>query len=161
MSEKLSGVIITEIALAKKIAFWGALFFVTALIPKASTGAEECKCPQKPEIQAALNDSSVCFVGRVDKITKSPFRKGQLEVRFSILRRLKTPEELSSANIIVHTPDNPTQCGFQFAAGSDYLVYANGTPAHLKADVCGRTNYLDNALGTGEVDELMKIVTPK
>lgn len=146
------------------------IFFKTALLSSLTITAllsspahddsawAECACPPKPEPKQAFADAAVAFVGRVDHAKPSPFKKGFIEARFSILKKLKSLDELNGNTLIVLTPASADDCGYNFASGQDYLVYATGTPASLRTDSCSRTAYLDNVLE--EVEQLINLSTP-
>ncbi len=57
----------------------------------------------------------------------------------------------------VHTSRDEASCGYDFTAGKEYLIYANGSAANLEVNLCSRTTLLATAvtdlliLGTGEV----------
>lgn len=118
-----------------------------------NTSLAECACPPKPEPRAAFDASNFCFVGRAENVQESPLRKGEMEIKFSVLKRFKTPEEPLGSQVIIFTNKDAGDCGYNFVTGQDYLVYSEGTVAHLKTTSCMRTEYLDNALE--EVEKLI------
>jgi hypothetical protein len=108
--------------------------------------ASACSCDEKQDLAEALEKSSLVFVGQVKSKGINPLRKEQQEVRFTVNRKLKGFEEVPSNTVLVYTPVDFEYCGFKFQDGLDYLVFANGTPAHFQTTSCSRTDVLDKVL---------------
>ena len=126
-----------------------ALVFGT-LLPLSLIAADasaQCPCPPPaPNVRAAYDASTVVFIGRVDRVTKSALKDGKYEVKFSVLRKFKGFDEILGENIVLFTPIDAKLCGYQFLVGQDYIVYGNGNPAAYLATSCTRTGILDNLL---------------
>lgn len=120
------------------------IFAVSLLIPFQRAYA--CECESKPDLEEAVEKSSLVFVGQVKEIKDNPLRKEQREVRFIVSRKLKGFEEVSTNNVLIYTPSEFEYCGFKFQPGLDYLVFATGSPAHFQTTTCSRTDVLDKVL---------------
>jgi hypothetical protein len=112
----------------------------------SSASAEECSCPPKPDIKTALESASLVFIGQVSKVGRNAMKPKEVEVKLTAYRKFKGFEDLPTDDkpVILYTTD-PSGCGYEFHPGLDYLIYANGTPAHFIVDRCTRTEMLDNA----------------
>lgn len=125
-------------------------FVLGTLLPLAllaTNSSAQCPCPPPaPNVRAAYDGSSVVFIGRVDRITKSALKDGKYEVKFSILRKFKGFDEIVGENVVLFTPIDAKLCGYQFLVGQDYIVYGTGNPAAYLATSCTRTGILDNLL---------------
>lgn len=118
-------------------------FALFSLIPEK---AFACSCAPKPELETALEQASLVFVGRVEDQRPSPFKKGQIEVKFIVFRKFKGFEELPKSEfVLIHTAKDSATCGYNFTNGFEYLVYATGTPANFRTNLCSRTEVLENA----------------
>ena len=125
--------------------------FATALVSSgisivAPASAQACTCDPKPDIEQALEQSSVVFVGQVKSKVENPLKKEQWEVKFSVSRKLKGFEEVPGNQVLIYTPKDHEYCGYKFQDGLDYVVYATGNPAHLQTTSCMRTEILDKVL---------------
>lgn len=108
--------------------------------------AHACTCEAKPDLDQALDDAAMVFVGRVVSKSVNPLRPEEQEVKFTITRRLKNFDEITGNTILIYTPRDHEYCGYKFGEGLDYLVFAAGTPAHFKTTSCTRTEVLENSL---------------
>ena len=108
--------------------------------------AAACSCEPKPDLDQALEEASVVFVGQVKSKIQNPLKKQQWEVKFAVSRKLKGFEEVPGSIVLVYTPEDFEYCGYKFQEGLDYLVFANGNPAHFQTSTCMRTELLDKAL---------------
>ncbi len=109
-----------------------------------------CECPPEPDLETAFDQANLVFVGRVEQKQTNPLKKGVVQVKFLVSRKLKGFEEVQSPSVLVYTPDRaetakPGECGFDFAMNGEYLVYAEGTLANFRTTACTRTNLLDKA----------------
>jgi len=108
--------------------------------------ASACSCEAKPDLDQALEEASVVFVGQVKTKIQNPLKKEQWEVKFAVSRKLKGFEEVPGSIVLVYTPEDYEYCGYKFQEGLDYLVFATGNPAHFQTTSCMRTELLDKAL---------------
>ncbi len=82
-------------------------------------------------------------VTRIEHIYDQPPEKdrigpGQYLVHFDVA---KTYRGAPGEQVVVHTNDEDSACGFPFAQGHDYLVYASpGTDGSLVTSHCSRTH---------------------
>ena len=105
---------------------------------------EKCVCGEKPALAKLLEESAVAFVGRAEKLDNNPRRPGYIEVAFTVLNRFKGFDEIKTPKVLIYTPKEPT-CTYTFRIGLDYLVFASGTPANFKVDLCSGTEILENS----------------
>lgn len=123
--------------------FLGSLF-VHLLLPSS---AFACSCSEKPSLEESLKKSSLIFVGRVLDQRETAFKPNHTEVRFTVFKKFKGFEEIpkSAEYVVVYTPREESLCGYKFSNGFEYLVFATGSPAFLKVNLCSRTEVLENA----------------
>lgn len=119
--------------------------------PPASAAASNCTCPNKPPLEQSYDQAALVFVGRVQEKRTNPLKKGDVEVKFLVTRKMKGFDEVQSKTVLVYTPkENPVgkigDCAFEFAENGEYVVFANGSPAYFKTSACTRTELLENAL---------------
>lgn len=105
---------------------------------------EKCSCEERPALPKLLEQSSISFVGRVERLDNNPRRPGFVEVTFTVLNRFKGFEEVKTQKVLIYTPKEGS-CSYAFRIGLDYLVFASGTPANFKADTCSGTEILENS----------------
>ncbi len=114
------------------------------LIPLQS--AFSCDCPAQPSFDDALAKSSVVFLGRVEEIGTSGYKKGFVQIKLFAIKKFKGFEELPTNDIVVmYTPAGQEQCGYKFQNGFEYIIYATGNPAFLQTGACSRTEVLEKA----------------
>jgi hypothetical protein len=127
--------------------------FLTAVQP-ACVFACSCIAPGPPE--EALASSTAVFAGKVTEIV-APANLGGAEpmrVTFEVSQGWKGAEQKT---IVVHTSGSSASCGFEFAQGQEYLVYASESEGTLQTGLCSRTAQLAMAgddlavLGEGTV----------
>lgn len=118
------------------------LTLFTSAVPNAFA---DCKCPEKPSLNQAVEDASIVFLGRVTSIKNSVMREGKMEIEFAAFNRFKTEfEETSSGRqLLIYTPDGPQNCGVEFLLEQDYLVFGKGNPARYEVDACSRTGLVE------------------
>ena len=132
------------------------LFFVCALILYPFSVVHACSCPANDEAEAALNKSSIVFVGQVKSKKIQPLKKNEYEVKFQIKTKLKGFEEVPGNTVLIYTPIDYEYCSYKFGVGLDYLVYGEGNPAHFKTSACSRTNIIEKS--QAEIQKLQKAV---
>ncbi len=113
----------------------------------APSAALACSCSEKPSLEDSLKNSSLIFVGRVLDQRETAFKPNHTEVRFTVFKKFKGFEEIpkSAEYVVVYTPREESLCGYSFSNGFEYLVFATGSPAFLKVNLCSRTDVLENA----------------
>lgn len=135
----------------RPVAVWLVISVVSVwLVPER---AEACSCVVPPAPKVALAQSTAVFEGTVRGIDEHQPAQ-QAAVRFEVSRVWKG--ELTS-RVVVSTTDMGSMCGFAFAVGTPYLVYASGEGAALSTGLCTRTKASADAkddfqaLGAGKV----------
>lgn len=131
-----------------------------AALPAQACFACSCSPPETPDL--ALSRSAAVFRGRVTAVSEwrsngffgTPYR----QVIFQVDTVWKGP---GAAEIVVNTRMGGADCGYRFAPGQVYLVYAyqdrgqSFLPAGLSTGLCARTRAISqasadlNALGVG------------
>ncbi len=128
-----------------------------ALMP---SNAYACYCIAPATPQDGLQQASTVFTGKVLNITRTSQPYSQDQVRFEVISTWKGNV---GREVILTTTGSSTSCGYLFAVGSTYLVYADsyadrvsiaigsasvdlplGTPK-LLATICNRTNLVADA----------------
>ena len=123
-----------------------------------------CDClPQHSSVREALKKHDAVFSGRVLRVRGPEIvtRDGQhefssgIEVTFKVFTTWKSAD---TREVTIITPYST--CGYRFAVGEEYLVWAyldRSSPARLMVSLCSRTNKLANAakdlrkLGKGKI----------
>ena len=143
----------------KLISYNSTLLLLALVLWLIPNSASACSCGEKQDIRAALADSTMVFVGRVEELKENPLKPGLQEVKLAVLRKFKGFEEVQTRFVYVYTPKEAALCGFKFSGGMDYLVFASGTPAHFKTSICSRTGLLDDS--QRDVQLLMRLMKKK
>lgn len=125
----------------------GRLAPIVLLALAASTPAEACDCPHEDPARALARADAV-FEARVLSIAPSRWANQpcggfcpDTAVRMRVLRHWKGAP---AREVVVHTHLR-TDCGYEFAAGRTYLVYALRAGDILHTSICTRTAPLDRA----------------
>lgn len=111
-----------------------------------STPASACSCvPQS--IAQAKQEAAAIFEGRVTAIVAAPangpYALAENDVTLTWVRGWRGVA--SSQTVTVRTADSSATCGYNFALGESYLVYAGGTSDELLVNNCGRTRLVREA----------------
>lgn len=119
--------------------------------------AGPCKCEfGSPGTPAnGLRDMDVIFIGKVVSIEEAKDARGFLDVAFEASKYYKGQE---GASVLVRTPEDIKNCGFQFNMNKAYLVYAKYRDAILFTDACLRTRTMEKANAEGDISTLDMIV---
>lgn len=129
----------------KKIAFTLALA-VTLMLTLYPQPVSACSCAILETPAEAFESATAVFSGTVTAIegpsgcvisTADPAR-----VTFQIYEVWKGPEQ---SVIDITTALMSPSCGYEFAVGQSYLVYAYGEEDNLQVSLCSRTNTLSSA----------------
>ena len=103
-----------------------------------------CVAPGPPDVEVA--QSVAVFAGRVIQVEQpnGPLVSSADPVRVTlqVATVWKGPVE---PTVVVQTVRESASCGFPFAMGQDYLVYARGTETSLEVSLCSRTRSLTDA----------------
>jgi hypothetical protein len=100
-----------------------------------------CSCAESPSANAELQSHTAVFSGRVLSV-KEPSRllnwssADPVKVTFEVYRVWKGDV---GKKVSVQTAMSGASCGFDFVENQEYLVYAYGDMADLKAGLCSRT----------------------
>ena len=109
-------------------------------IPAVARAEEACGCPQtQGRALDELSRHKSAFAGRVKDVREDG---GSLLVTFDVHRAWKGPRD---KELSVKTAGAAGSCGYSFAAGKDYLVYADGEKGALTTDRCAANADLASA----------------
>lgn len=134
----------------------GLVFLLCLVLLTSAEDAFACSCMVPPEAEKAFQESSVVFIGRVERVLESPLKKGMKEVRFALMSSFKGTEEVQETrSVLVYTALTEEACGYNFIPGQEYLVFGTGTPASFQVSFCSRTKILD--LAREDVNTLLEI----
>lgn len=128
------------------------------VIASSHAAANACTCLPPMGPAEEMRRSDAVFLGKVMSIKRNgsdndPFRS--VEVRFDVVRSWKGEERSEQ---IVFTSSNSAACGYPFAEGKTYLVYANtGEVKSLVTGLCTRTRKLADA--REDITELDKVAS--
>lgn len=129
---------------------WRATWLVMALWTFSPVPASACSCMTQ-SIEDARASATAIFEGRVVSITPEP---GTLVVTFAVTQAWGGVEH---EQLVLRTAESSVSCGYEFAVGRTYLVYAGGEHGALTASLCSRTAPIENAaedraaLGAGTI----------
>jgi hypothetical protein len=130
--------------------------------------AQACSCSGALPPNQSLANADAVFTGKVVKLTKTGTVKDMpdyytgYDVTFELGMVIKGKGLQGKKTATIHTGMGMGDCGYDFAEGKEYLVYANGIFPNLRTDICTRTQPLE---GVGEeilelLDQLPKIAIP-
>ncbi len=119
------------------------LFIFTAFILTCSTESFACSCSLpsrtmslKQQVEVARKDAKAIFVGQVLEIDKKQDGFGML-IKFQVEKSWK---QIRSKEIFIVTGSGGGDCGFPFAIGMKYLIYAYGpNNGKFGTGICSRT----------------------
>lgn len=136
-------------------------FFVFALLAAREPGLA-CSCGGGGPICNSYWNTKAVFVGRVIKIHPQIVHlsrpEGEFDVPGGYLIDFEVTEAfrgVTSKQITIRTGTGGGDCGFQFAEGKDYVVFANRDP--LSTGTCSNTSRLDQF--KGRIEELRKVAS--
>lgn len=133
----------------------GGWMFGTSPLP-----AHACSCVGRPSPEIALQRSAAVFAGEVLSIKEkrpNPFGDGYLDFPIEVTFRVtEVWKGVGTDRLTVRT--SMSSCGFGFAEGMPYLVYANETQNGLVTGLCTRT--ADLALAADDLAALGKGTAP-
>ncbi|MEJ7849250.1 MAG: hypothetical protein WKF92_14300 [Pyrinomonadaceae bacterium] len=141
-----------------KICLISILTFVVLLFIPRIAVACSCDLPQlgkteKQLIKLERKKSQAVFVGEVTEIIAPKTASGEeawtAEVRFKVLQTWKG---VTTETVSVFTANRCCICGYKFAVGERYLVYAYSSDEDWATSFCTRTKILS------EADEDLKVL---
>jgi hypothetical protein len=120
------------------------VFLFTAGFPAR---ADACSCVSGVPVCDAFWRTPLVFSGTVIEVTPVPPKNAramsfQRRVRFSVAKVWRGD---AADTIEISTGMGGGDCGFNFVAGQQYLVYASGTPGQYSTGICSRTKLLGAA----------------
>ena len=100
----------------------------------------ECKCGKVKSTDEAFKSSDVVFLGQVATVNNSNILHPDYKVvKVAIVSPYKGVEILPATEYVtIFTKKD--DCGINFAALSDYLIFASGDPAFLTTSTCQLTD---------------------
>jgi hypothetical protein len=110
----------------------------------APRGAEACSCIGPQPACSAFWDDGAVFAGRVLGIDRATTGDRPVRVRFAVLEAFKG---VTTAEVEVVTGSGGGDCGYSFAVGASYFVYAYRSPSSrdFSTGICSRTRALSAA----------------
>ena len=119
------------------------LLIFTAFMMLCSTDTFACSCalplptmPLKQQVEVARKDAKAIFVGQVLEIDDKQYKFGTV-IKFQVEKSWK---QIRSKEIYIVTGRGGGDCGFPFAIGMKYLVYAYGpNNGKFGTGICSRT----------------------
>lgn len=130
-----------------------ALAASLALLALPPSTAAACSCMQQTPEEAAENASAI-FEGQVARIETV---EGGFTVHFNVVRTFKGP---SHEELEVHTGADSAGCGYAFAQGTSYLVYASESEGALSTSLCSHTMPIADPAADDHLKTLGLGVTP-
>jgi MYXO-CTERM domain-containing protein len=124
---------------------------LTPLLALPPSPAHACSC-RMPSFEEQRAQAGAIFEGRVDEVR--PGAEGELTVVFHVTQAWRG---VTTERVELRTASNSAACGYAFAVGSHYLVYAHAEGEALSVSLCSRTALADDAsedrqlLGSGTI----------
>jgi hypothetical protein len=97
-----------------------------------------CSCMVSPDPQTAMAESAAVFAGRVVEVVPGD----PVRYTFEVTRLWKG---VASATVQLFSAQSSASCGYEFAQGQEYLVFANLGERGLETSLCSRTAPLADA----------------
>lgn len=130
--------------------------FLTALAVLTAKALQACDCAAPPPPAKALEQSAAVFLGQVATVVDQG--NGTNLVTLDVEGWWKGGD---TPRTQVVTSKSGASCGFHFAVGERYLVYAHGKAAPLEASLCSRTRDAKRAVADGDIKDLGPSKAPK
>ncbi|NTU82106.1 MAG: hypothetical protein HGA45_22460 [Chloroflexales bacterium] len=111
-----------------------------------------CSCTPPPPPLQARDSATAVFAGTVSGIAPADPGRASVLVTFDVQQIWKGPE---GAQLTIATAGSSASCGYEFAQGEQYLVYAVAQEGQIRTSLCSRTALFASAgedlaaLGTG------------
>ena len=119
------------------------IFIVSMFVISFSSLISACSCVIPGSPQEELEKSDFVFQGKVISVIKEgEMYKEKYKVTFNVSQGWKgdVPQEFE-----IYTSDSSASCGYYFAEGEEYVVYARNVEEKLQVDLCSRTNNIKGA----------------
>ena len=121
----------------------------------AFAGSCSCKFGAPGTPTNGLNEMDVIFIGKVTSIGEAKDAAGFFDVTFQINKYYKGQKDMT---IVVRTPKDARDCGYNFKKDETYLVYAKYQDKVLFTDMCTRTATIAKANVYGDINTLNLVV---
>lgn len=134
------------------------IIFSTFLIALTASDIFACSCfaPEnitiEQQVKAAYKNSSSIFVGKVAEIIEN-HDAHSVVVKFEVE---KSWNKNFLNEITISTANDTAVCGYEFAVGKKYLVYANGESNNLTTNICTRTAPVESSEDTAFLNKIKK-----
>lgn len=119
---------------------------VALLLFAASSRSEACSCMPPGPPADEFPKADAVFVGKVTRIEPNsgndPAGMGDLKVTLHLEKGYRGDLK---ENVEVVTAGSSAACGYGFAEGDTYVVYANSSEEKLHVSLCSRTAAIGNA----------------
>ncbi|WP_235973639.1 hypothetical protein [Peribacillus faecalis] len=136
--------------------FLSGFLFVLNMAPSTSYA---CSCAEPGPVEEELERSAAVFRGEVkavvDEKAGNAFQSSADRIAY-IIKVDKIWKGIQETEVVVYSERDSASCGFNFAEGQEYLIYANQSGDELHVIICSRTADLFSAeedlsiLGEGE-----------
>ncbi|MFC7371635.1 hypothetical protein ACFQPF_08095 [Fictibacillus iocasae] len=117
------------------------LLMSIALIYQTNT-ALACSCVPNPDPEAALKNADAVFSGKVTEITRTGFIEKSRAVKIETQTIWKGSK---NKHMLIYTAEQSASCGYEFAVGKEYIIYAYDHDGELHTGLCSRTALLKDA----------------
>jgi hypothetical protein len=118
---------------------FAVLFFLSM-----SQNALACSCAQpapgmslKDQVRNSREGSTAVFMAEVISVSEAAM--GEFTDRQVKVKITQTYKGNITGEIVIFTGHDSAMCGYEFAAGKSYLIYANGENGKLSVNNCSRT----------------------
>lgn len=135
-----------------------SIILLTFLLASTASNTFACSCFQpenitiEQQVKAAYKNSSSVFVGKVVEITEKSDAHSVV-VKFKVE---KSWNKKFLNEIVISTANDTAVCGYEFAVGKKYLVYANGESNNLTTNICTRTAPVESSKDTAFLNKIKK-----
>lgn len=124
-----------------------ALLALSTLLMIRPAPVQACSCAQPPPVQEELARKTAVFSGKVIKIEQPKQKQikssaDPVSITFEVMTVWKGD---LAQRTTVYTASSSASCGYGFAEGKEYIVFAYGTPDNLETGICERTKLLASA----------------
>lgn len=126
--------------------------FITAIFTAIVPSATACSCLPASPPREALTEAAAVFSGKVQKVELVDDKSAGGGFRFNrvTLAVSQSWKGTNAAVLVITTAADSAACGFPFAAGKEYLVYAHESSRspklkELGTGLCSRTRELAQA----------------
>lgn len=114
-----------------------------------------CSCAESLPVKKELQRSSAVFSGEVIEMLDDNENSSVISSDDPIAVLFKVEEswkEMNQTEVAIYTARSSASCGFEFALGNEYLVYADETDGEFSVNLCSNTKLLSSA--TDDIQEL-------